>query len=70
MNKNSILKDLFNVNLDESKKQLKCIEKPIGCGKQISQDDFDSWDELTKKEYKISALCKKCQDEFFGNGQQ
>ena len=33
------------------------------CGKAINQDDFV--DELSKKEFKVSGTCQKCQDEIF-----
>jgi hypothetical protein len=33
------------------------------CKQPISKDSFI--DELSKKEYKISGLCQKCQDEMF-----
>jgi len=33
------------------------------CKQPISKDDFI--DELSKREYKISGLCQKCQDEMF-----
>lgn len=34
------------------------------CGKPIDKKDFK--DELSRKEYEISGLCQKCQDETFG----
>ena len=34
------------------------------CQADIQEDDFK--DELSKKEYSISGLCQKCQDEIFG----
>ena len=38
------------------------------CKKPI---DFNSFtDQLSLKEYKISGLCQKCQDEFFGETNQ
>ena len=30
--------------------------------------NFKFRDELSRKEYKISALCQHCQDEMFGKG--
>jgi len=33
------------------------------CNKKINMSDFR--DELSKKEYFISGLCQKCQDEIF-----
>lgn len=34
------------------------------CTTDISMDDFK--DDLSRKEYSISGLCQKCQDEMFG----
>jgi len=34
------------------------------CGKKIDTAEFR--DDISLKEYKISGLCQKCQDEFFG----
>lgn len=34
------------------------------CNKEVSEDEFR--DELSLKEYRISGLCQKCQDEVFG----
>ena len=36
------------------------------CKKPVVMADFT--DELSVKEYKISGLCQKCQDETFGEG--
>ncbi len=36
------------------------------CGVEVDEDSFR--DELSLKEYRISGLCQKCQDEMFGNG--
>ena len=33
------------------------------CKKDINQNDFK--DELSKKEFTISGMCQKCQDEIF-----
>ena len=33
------------------------------CGINVNQDEFV--DELSKKEFKISGTCQKCQDELF-----
>lgn len=51
---------IFNKHV-EAVKNKKC---PF-CGKEIKgQEDFI--DEISWKEYKISGLCQKCQDETFG----
>jgi hypothetical protein len=39
-----------------------CIPAPIGCGGPA--DSFR--DETFAREYRISGLCQKCQDEIFG----
>lgn len=40
----------------------RCVKAPIGCGLPAPKfRDLLSW-----KEYKISGLCQKCQDRFFG----
>lgn len=39
-----------------------CVPAPLGCGKTI--EGFK--DALSHKEYGISGLCQKCQDEVFG----
>ena len=42
------------------------VEKKICpfCKKKVDMEDFK--DDLSKKEFKISGICQKCQDEFFG----
>ncbi len=47
-------------------KEVKAVEEnrcPF-CNKPIKMADFRN--ELSKKEYRISGLCQKCQDEMFG----
>lgn len=34
------------------------------CGKPVDPNSFR--DELSKREFQISGLCQKCQDDFFG----
>lgn len=46
------------------------IEKPQEhicpfCGREVNVDEFK--DELSVKEFIISGLCQRCQDEVFGN---
>ena len=41
-----------------------CVPKPIGCG----QPAVTFRDALSRKEFTISGLCQKCQDAFFGGG--
>ena len=33
------------------------------CGKVVIMDDFK--DELSRREFKISGICQKCQDDIF-----
>ena len=39
-----------------------CVPPPIGCGKPIAE--FRN--AISAKEYSISGLCQRCQDDFFG----
>ena len=41
--------------------QYKCVPAPIGCGRPA----LFFRDLLSRKEYKISGLCQRCQDKFF-----
>ena len=34
------------------------------CGNEIIEDEFT--DEQSKKEYSITGMCQRCQDDFFG----
>ncbi|WP_405296393.1 hypothetical protein [Methanobrevibacter sp.] len=36
------------------------------CGEKINMDDFK--DDLSKREFEISGICQKCQDDFFTGG--
>lgn len=33
------------------------------CGEKIKMDDFK--DDLSRREFEISGMCQKCQDDFF-----
>ena len=48
-------------------KHVDLVEKKLCpfCKTAIKQEDFK--DELSRKEYRISGLCQKCQDETFGS---
>lgn len=41
----------------------KCIPAPIGCGGEATEFR----DDLSRKEYRISGLCQKCQDSVFNH---
>lgn len=38
------------------------------CGNPVNFEDFR--DDLSRREFKISGLCQKCQDEVFGGGNE
>jgi len=49
---------------------VKAVEKGLCpfCGNPVNFEDFR--DDLSRREFKISGLCQKCQDEFFGGGNE
>ena len=53
-------KKAFGRSQTESKEKMICVF----CGEEIKIEDFK--DQLSIKEYGISGLCQKCQDETFG----
>jgi hypothetical protein len=38
------------------------------CKKVVLAKDFEGLDEIYTREFKISGICPKCQDDFFGKG--
>jgi hypothetical protein len=40
-----------------------CVAPPVGCGRENIEGEFRN--DLSRKEYTISGLCQKCQDEVF-----
>ena len=40
----------------------RCVSPPAGCGGPATQFE----DEASRREYTISGLCQKCQNEVFG----
>jgi hypothetical protein len=53
-------KKSFGQSQTEAKEKMICVF----CSKEIKMEDFK--DRLSIKEYGISGLCQKCQDETFG----
>jgi len=53
-------KKAFGRSPTEAKEKKICVF----CGKLIKMEDFK--DQLSIKEYEISGLCQKCQDDTFG----
>jgi len=53
-------KKAFGISQTEAKEKNICV----CCSKPIKMEDFK--DQLSIKEYGISGLCQKCQDDTFG----
>lgn len=61
------LASVFGFDRRDSIRELKCVPKPIGCGKTIPIDEWlNSYTAIEQNEYKISGLCVDCQKEVFG----
>ena len=58
----SILTSLAGESRQDAANELRCIAPPIGCGEKIK----GFRDLLSSREHRISGLCQKCQDAFFG----
>lgn len=44
----------------------RCIPAPLGCGRDVSDEELKAADDLTQREYIISGWCPTCQLEVFG----
>jgi RNA polymerase-binding transcription factor DksA len=62
LKKPDLYKPIFQIN----KKAHERVEHGFcaDCGDPIKEEDFR--DEQSKKEYSISGLCQRCQDDIFG----
>lgn len=58
-----VVKVLFGKTREEAKAEGVCIV----CGKKVNTET-DFKDDLSRKEYGISAMCQNCQDEAFEGG--
>ena len=58
----TFLTGAFKIDRQASIKSNLCIAKPIGCGGEAEKFR----DALSAKEYTISGLCQKCQDQVYG----
>lgn len=55
-------KEIMNIIFPKAMENVDDEKCPL-CGEKINMDDFK--DKLSKKEFKISGICQKCQDEMF-----
>lgn len=59
---------LDKMGLGEAHRTISCVAPPIGCGRELTAEEIASWDDLSRKEYTMSGLCKTpCQDKVFGS---
>jgi len=58
----SFLSEIAGASREETIKADRCLPPPIGCGGEAKEFN----DDLSRKEYTISGLCQKCQNEVFG----
>ena len=56
------IKAVIGADRRDSIRAGRCIPPPIGCG----GDATKFRDELSRREFTISGLCQKCQDNIFG----
>ena len=59
-----VIKDMFGVDRRDLIRQGVCVAPPIGCGRENIEEEFRN--EISRREYTISGLCQRCQDEVFG----
>lgn len=55
--------DRINPDRRIAQTENRCTKRPFGCGKLFT--DFSTWSPTEQREYKISGLCKECQDRIF-----
>jgi len=65
MNKPDLNKPVFKV-FPEAKKDIESRRCPI-CHQVVLPNPNSFRDDLSRKEYEISGLCQKCQDNIFGD---
>lgn len=56
------IQDIFGHDRREAIYANRCVPKPIGCGREVVPE---LWDTLSQKEFAISGLCADCQDGIF-----
>ncbi len=62
----SALQNIFGIDRRTAIKNDVCVAAPLGCGQPIT----GFRDEVSRKEFTISGMCQKCQDEIFGSGEE
>ena len=60
----SALSDMFGIDRRDTITEDRCVPAPIGCGEPATEFT----DAKSRKEFTISGLCQKCQNEIFGLG--
>jgi hypothetical protein len=63
---NQLLNSLSGGDRERDIRANVCIPKPIGCGGPA----VEFRDELSRREYRISGLCQRCQDSVFGGEEE
>lgn len=59
-----VLEEMLETVFPEEMERVKAGKCPF-CGKEIDPDT-EFRDEISRKEFDISGMCQKCQDEIFG----
>lgn len=67
--KGAAIEDVLNAMFSrtESITSSRCIPAPTGCGREIPSAEIEGWSSITVKEYRISGLCRTCQDTVFAD---
>ena len=50
---------------EDAIRSLKCLDAPMGCGRALDPSEVECWDGDTKAEYRITGMCRFCQDEVY-----
>lgn len=65
MERDPALQEFLNTIFHEQTQRIKEGKCPF-CGKTIVENEFK--DDLSRREFEISGMCQKCQDDFFDGG--
>src|SRR2546423_730958 len=61
-----ILSSQWPHDREDAIRNLRCVSAPIGCGRQITEEELSKWSRMDLSEYALSGWCITCQDEVFG----